>query len=103
MGSATVGFYTSVNRPGSKEDHAQKVVDVAGGERRDVHAAAGHHGREHGPVARENRGMAESSRAASASATAFFVELGLKLLGEVEGGWWTASWGSTASGLRTRW
>jgi catechol 2,3-dioxygenase-like lactoylglutathione lyase family enzyme len=40
-----------------------------------------------------------------AAATAFFVALGLKLQGEwqVEGGGWTAWWGSRASGRRARW
>jgi catechol 2,3-dioxygenase-like lactoylglutathione lyase family enzyme len=40
-----------------------------------------------------------------AAATEFFVELGLKPLGEgqVEGGWVDRIVGSTASELRTRW
>jgi catechol 2,3-dioxygenase-like lactoylglutathione lyase family enzyme len=39
-----------------------------------------------------------------AAATAFFVELGLKLQGEgsVEGGWWTAWWVLRASARRSR-
>jgi catechol 2,3-dioxygenase-like lactoylglutathione lyase family enzyme len=39
-----------------------------------------------------------------AAATTFFVELGLKPQGEgsVEGGWVDASWGSRASGRRSR-